>query len=84
MARRFLAWYSHAMTHRKALESFERDKQILELLAEGLRVSAIAKRLSLQRDAIDRRIRLLGSDGTGRLTAALEEASRKKGRLRDY
>ena len=62
----------------------ERDRQILALLAEGHKRSEIAKRLGVHRGMIDKRIAMMDSEDSSRVTAALEEASRKKGQLRDY
>ena len=62
----------------------DRDKQILELLAEGLTERQIAKRFGITQQALHVRIKAIDERGFGQVLYAREEADRKRGRLRDY
>ena len=62
----------------------ERDKQILELLAEGLNYREIAERVGVSATSVPSILQRIDQEGNGRVLEAREEADRKKGRLRDY
>ena len=61
----------------------DRDKQILELLAEGLTQREIGERFGISGGAVQGIIKRIDERGFGYVLYAREEADRKAGRLRD-
>jgi hypothetical protein len=62
----------------------DRDKRILELLADGLTERQTTERFGIYQQVVHMRIKAIDERGFGEVFYAKNEADRKRGRLRDY